>query len=44
MRPLKEKMLSAKKIVQDVKVKSHSDVIGISGYKDKMNKKHKKKM
>ena len=42
--PLKKKMLPAKKIVQDVKVKSHSDVMGISGHKGKINKKYKKKM
>ena len=42
--PYQEKMLPAKKIVQDVKAKSRGDVMGISGRKDKMNKKRRKKM
>ena len=43
-RPLKKKMLHVKKIVQDVKVKSRGDRMGLVEREGKMNKKHIEKM
>ena len=42
--PYQEKMLSAKKIVQNVKDKSCGDRMDISEHKGKMNKKRREKM